>query len=144
MPSGLNCFLWFDKSALWPTLCAGRLKVKSALDRLGSRLGGTGHARRSTAVHATTGPANLGLLHTSKPLPPKHCCPNHIVCSTCNLRLRLADKVTHRFTPSLWTMYCYPPSESVHRGASSYLMPSFVACRKISASENSLRYLPFM
>ncbi|KAJ8006878.1 hypothetical protein DPEC_G00111790 [Dallia pectoralis] len=52
-------------------VCGAQLKVKSALDRLGGRLGGTAHARRSTAVHATTGPAKLGLLHMSGPLPPK-------------------------------------------------------------------------
>lgn len=78
-------------------------------------------------------------------LPLHWCCPNRIVCSSCNLRLRLMDTMTRRFTPSLWTMYCndLPPSSSGDTQYSVYHMPSFVKRRNLSTM-NTLGYLPFL
>lgn len=116
-----------------------QLELTRTLDRLKSH--------RPSIQHALTQPGTSSIrpkpLHLHEQLPVQSCCPNHIVCSSCNLRLRLADVLLHRFTPALWTMYCHPlPNAS--SGDSVYYMPSFVKQRNLSTVNNSLRYLPFL
>ncbi|KAB5542326.1 hypothetical protein PHYPO_G00090370 [Pangasianodon hypophthalmus] len=116
-----------------------QLELTRTLDRLRSH--------RPSIQHALTQPGTSSIrlrpLHLHKQLPMQSCCPNHIVCSSCNLRLRLADVLLHRFTPALWTMYC-PPLPNACSGNSVYSMPSFVEQRNLSTMNNSLRYLPFL
>lgn len=121
---------------------AGFRNVQIEVQRMLERLDG------ASAVAAPRLPLIRGIipprcpsLNSQKPAL-QSCCPNHIVCSTCNLRLRLADSVTRRFTPGLWTMYSHHNNTPTHDG--HYHMPSFVKQRNLSASDNSLRYLPFM
>lgn len=115
-----------------------QMEVQRALERLDGASAVV--APRLPLIHGS--PARCSSLRSQTPRPLQSCCPNHIVCSTCNLRLRLADSVTRRFTPSLWTMYNHPPNAPIRDG--HYRMPSFVKQRNLSASDNSLRYLPFM
>ncbi|KTG37620.1 hypothetical protein cypCar_00004992, partial [Cyprinus carpio] len=112
-------------------------QLRRSLDRLGERSA----TKRPTLALPTTS-KNHSSSNQPKKTASQSCCPNHIVCSSCNLRLRLADALTRRFTPSLWTMYTCPLT-SFHSGE-IYYMPRFVQQRYLSVSDNSLRYLPFM
>lgn len=119
-----------------------QLELRKALDRLRSH-GPSARPVLTRPAGPSTGPAPL--LPRGQ-LAAQSCCPNHIVCSSCNLRLRLADALTHRFTPSLWTMYrqSTPAACSGHGQAGVYCMPSFMERRNLSVLDNSLRYLPFV
>ena len=126
-------------------VCGAQLELRKTLDKLGGPQRAQVHLGKSTTGHTSTPspgtlqPRGSGMAHT------KPCCPNHIVCSTCNLRLRLADTVTRQFTPSLWTMYCRPVSKhGPGEACMVYRMPSFVEHRHLSVSDNSIRYLPFI
>lgn len=112
-------------------------QLRQSLDWLGERSA----TKRPTLALPTTS-KNHSSSNQPKKTASQSCCPNHIVCSSCNLRLRLADALTRRFTPSLWTMYTCPLT-SFHSGE-IYYMPRFVQQRNLSVSDNSLRYLPFM
>lgn len=116
-----------------------QLELTRTLDRL--------RGQRPSKRHALTKPGissiRLRPHHLHKQLPVQSCCPNHIVCSSCNLRLRLADVLLHRFTPALWTMYCHPLPKACS-GDSVYCMPRFVEQRNLATVNNSLRYLPFL
>ncbi|KAG7320413.1 hypothetical protein KOW79_016266 [Hemibagrus wyckioides] len=116
-----------------------QLELTRTLDRL--------RDHRPSVQHAVTQPdvssVRLGPLRIQEQLPEQSCCPNHIVCSSCNLRLRLADVLLHRFTPALWTMYCHPLHKACS-GDSVYHIPSFVERRNLATVNNSLRYLPFL
>lgn len=116
-----------------------QLELTRTLDRLRSPRPSIQHA----LTQSDTSSIRLRPFHLHKQLPMQSCCPNHIVCSSCNLRLRLADVLLHRFTPGLWTMYCHPPSNA-SSGDNVYCMPSFVERRNLSTMNNSLRYLPFL
>lgn len=128
-------------------VCGAQLELRRALDKLnGPHRGVNGHigsGMQSAFTHSFTSTPGT-LLIRAPPITPKPCCPNHILCSICNLRLRLADSALRRFTPSLWTMYSRPLSESGPSQVSTYRMPSFVEHRNLSATDNSIRYLPFM
>ncbi len=112
-------------------------ELRRSLDRLKER----SDIKRSVLSLPPTS-KNHSSSNQTKQTPSQSCCPNHIVCSSCNLRLRLADTLARRFTPSLWTMYTCPLT-SFHSGE-IYYMPRFVQQRNLSTSDNSLRYLPFM
>lgn len=81
-----------------------QLELTKTLGRLRSR--------RPSIQHALTSPGTSSVrlkpLRMDKQLPMQSCCPNHIVCSSCNLQLKLADVLLHRFTLALWTIYCHP------------------------------------
>ncbi|KAL7882634.1 hypothetical protein SRHO_G00002920 [Serrasalmus rhombeus] len=119
-----------------------QLELRQALDRL------RGHGPSSHPSLARPAATSTGLtpLRTRGQMAIQSCCPNHIVCSSCNLRLRLADTLTRRFTPGLWTMYCQPlPTVCAGSGQSGvYRIPSIVERRNLSTMDNSLRYLPFL
>lgn len=116
-----------------------QLELTRTLDHLKSH--------RPSIQHTLTqpGPPSIRLksLRLREQPPMQSCCPNHIVCSSCNLQLRLADVLLHRFTLALWTMYCHPLPNACS-GDSVYYMPSFVKRRNLSTVNNSLRYLPFL
>lgn len=116
-------------------------ELRRSLDRLGARSA----VNRPTLALPSISPTSLSSSNQPKQASLQSCCPNHIVCSSCNLRLRLADTLTRRFTPSLWTMYTCPLA-SFHSGETLkvYYMPGFIQQRILSMSDNSLRYLPFM
>lgn len=124
---------------------AGVQSVQQELRRTLDRLVGKSAVKRPTLTLPSTSPTSLSSPNQPKQAPLQSCCPNHIVCSSCNLRLRLADTLTRRFTPSLWTMYTCPVT-SFHSGETFkvYYMPGFVQQRSLSISDNSLRYLPFL
>ncbi|XP_076861204.1 uncharacterized protein LOC143514192 isoform X2 [Brachyhypopomus gauderio] len=113
-------------------VCRAQLELQGTLERL-SRPGPP--ARPAPSLSR---PVPVGVVPPRRRVQP--CCPNHIVCSSCNLRLRLADSLTRRFTPGLWTMYC----RSEDGASRVYPMPPFVERRNLSISDNSLRYLPFV
>ncbi|KAK1168911.1 hypothetical protein AOXY_G9804 [Acipenser oxyrinchus oxyrinchus] len=130
-----------------------QLELRKSLERLTSRQ----ESQESVSSRAP-GKKAMTFLHSFAGRGPdrsqhEHYCPNHILCSKCNLRMRLADTITRQFTPSLWTMYSnvsvvsfdkpLPYSMQTHR-PEAYRIPSFVVHRHLSATENSLRYLPFI
>lgn len=112
-------------------------ELRRSLDRLRER---SAIKRPVLALPPTS--KNHSSSNQTKQTPSQSCCPNHVVCSSCNLRLRLADALTRRFTPSLWTMYTCPLTS--FQSEEIYYMPRFVQQRNLSISDNSLRYLPFM
>ncbi|KAF5908339.1 uncharacterized protein DAT39_001878 [Clarias magur] len=116
-----------------------QLELTRTLDRLRNHRQSIQHALTSSG----TSSIRLSPLRLHEQLPMQSCCPNHIVCSSCNLRLRLADVHLRRFTPALWTMYSHPLHDACS-GESAYCMPSFVEQKKLSTMNQSLRYLPFV
>ncbi|KAG9280284.1 hypothetical protein AMEX_G2972 [Astyanax mexicanus] len=119
-----------------------QLELRKALDRLKDH-GPPSHPALTRPAATST---DLNPLCPRGQPVVQSCCPNHIVCSNCNLRLRLADQLTRRFTPGLWTMYCQPLITSCPGDVqpSSYRMPKFMERRNISTLDKSLRYLPFL